>query len=175
MIYFIKDGLASRGLCKSYKLDPEKNYRFLKQPEDEATENILQRIKGNAIEFKTINNTLEDLEFTRNQISTLYAIVAAILNLGETRFGEDENLSAVIENKETVSNVAELLDVDSRKLLWALTNYCIVRDGKATRKRNSCDEARDARDVLANTLYARLVDYIVNEINTKLAIGKQIL
>lgn len=175
MVYYVRDGLVSRGLSKTYKLETENNNRFLRLQEETRSDDTLMRIKKNATEFKRINNILEDLEFTENQRSVIYSVIAAILNLGDATFAEKEDGSAVLENREVVENVSELLEVDLKKLCWALTNYCVVRDGKAHRKRNSCDEARDARDVLANTLYARLVDYIVNEINNKLSIGKQIL
>lgn len=118
---------------------------------------------------------MEDLEFTEDQIAVVYSVVAAILNLGEINFRENDDMSASIENKEFVENVADLLEVDQKKILWALTNYCVIKEGKAIRKRNSCYEAKDARNVLANTLYSRLVDYLINEVNAKLAVGKQIL
>lgn len=41
--------------------------------------------------------------------------------------------------------------------------------------KNTCDEARNSRDVLANNLYCRFVDYVVGAINDKLEIGKAIL
>lgn len=175
IIYYIRDGLVARGLCDTYKLDPDKNYRFLRLPDEPSKNQSMMRTKRNVDKFKKFSNVLEDLEFTEDQISSIYSIVAAILNLGEIDFKENEDTSSNIENKEVVDSVAELLEVDSKKISWALTNYCVVRDGKAMRKRNSCQEAREARDVFANTLYARLVDYVVNEVNEKLAVGKQIL
>lgn len=36
------------------------------------------------------------------------------------------------------------------------------------RKKHTCEEAKEARDVMANTLYQRLVDWIINVINYKL-------
>lgn len=118
---------------------------------------------------------MSELEFTEDQISSIYSIIAAILNLGEINFTENDDAVSTIENIETVENIAELLEVDSKKLSWALTNYCVVKNGRAIRKRNSYNEAKDGRDVLANTLFARMVNYIADEINKKLSVGKQIL
>lgn len=159
-----------------YRLKEDKQYRFLKFNEATTNTKLTSMLfKINVEKFQEISTVMTELEFTDEQISTIYAIVASILNLGETRFVQNDDMSAVIENKEVIENVAELIEVDPKKLLWALINYCVVKDGKAIRKRNSCEEARNARDVLANTLYSRLVDYMVNKVNTTLAIGKQIL
>lgn len=161
-------------MYQSYYLEAKKDYRFLRLPE-ETDDMAMNRIKKNVEKFEEISTILGDLEFNENQISVIFSIITAILNLGETKFQENDESSAVIGDKQALQNFAELVDVDSKKICWALSNYCLIRNGEAVRKRNSCHEARDARDVLANTLYARLVDYIVNEVNSKLAIGKRIL
>lgn len=40
------------------------------------------------------------------------------------------------------------------------------------RRKHTCEEAEEARDVLANTLYQRLVDWIINNINYKLSLTR---
>lgn len=42
------------------------------------------------------------------------------------------------------------------------------------RKKHTCEEAKEARNVLANTLYQRLVDWIVNNINYKLSMTRSL-
>lgn len=69
---------------------------------------------------------------------------------------------------------AELLGLDSKKFIWALINYCLIVKGSAVRKKHTCEEAKEARDVLANTLYQRLVDWIVNNINYKLSMTRSL-
>lgn len=163
-------------MCEAYKLEAEKNYRFLRLPEENTSDGRVMTTKRNVEKFNAISTIMEDLQFTEHQISTIYSIISAILNLGELKFQENDNdLSAVLGNREILTNVVELLEVDFRKMSWAFTNYCLVRNGNVIRKKNSCDEARDTQNVFANTLYARLVDYVVNEVNIKLDIGKQIL
>lgn len=70
--------------------------------------------------------------------------------------------------------VAELLGLDREKFTWALVNYCLIVKGSATRRKHTCEEAKEARDVLANTLYQRLVDWIINLINYKLSITRSL-
>lgn len=174
-MYYVKDGLVSRGLCETYKIKPEINYKFLRVPNDTMNSETPMKKRKNAEKFNRLSNIMSELEFSEDQISNVYSIIAAILNLGEIKFVENDDGSSSIENKEIVENVAELLEVDSKKLSWALTNYCVVKNGRALRKRNSYNEAKENRDVLANTLYSRMVNYIAEEVNIKLSVGKQIL
>jgi len=70
--------------------------------------------------------------------------------------------------------VAKLLGLDSKKFIWALANYCLVVKGSALRRKHTCEEAKEARDILANTLYQRLVDWIINMINYKLSMTRSL-
>lgn len=64
--------------------------------------------------------------------------------------------------------------MDSKKLIWALVNYCLVVRGSAIRKKHTYEEAKEARDVLANTLYQRLVDWLINIINYKFSMTRSL-
>jgi myosin-3 len=68
-----------------------------------------------------------------------------------------------------------LLSVDSKKLAWALCNYCIVENDTAARRRHSRPEAIEAKNVLARAIYTRLVDWIINIINLKLSLTRAVL
>lgn len=70
--------------------------------------------------------------------------------------------------------VAELLGLDPKKFIWALVNYCLIVKGSAMRRKHTREEAKEARDVLVNALYQRLVDWIVNIINYKLAMTRSL-
>lgn len=71
--------------------------------------------------------------------------------------------------------VAELLEVDGKKLKWTFTNYCVVTGGEAIRGKNTLTEAEETRASLARSLYCRLFDWIVNLINTKLSYMRLVL
>ncbi|XP_076271174.1 STKc_myosinIII_N_like and MYSc_Myo21 domain-containing protein ninaC isoform X1 [Rhynchophorus ferrugineus] len=178
ILYYIYDGLVSIDAVDRYKLRSNRNYRYLRIPDDTdiyTSNKPRDNIEKNVIKYKKIFSYMEEFEFSEEQICTFFSIVAAILNLGEIRFQESEDEScAVIENPHFAENVADLLEIDEKKFRWALTNYCLVKKGSVIRKRNTTDEARDTRDVLANNLYSRFVDYVVGIINEKLEIGKTI-
>jgi myosin heavy subunit len=132
-------------------------------------------VNCNLSKFKRILKIVEDFQLGEEEMDTIFCIVAAVLTVGEICFRESESEGAVVENSDHIERVGELLKIDPSKFGWALTNYCLVRKGTAIRRRSTVDEARDARDVFANNLYARLVDYIVGVINHKLSFGRAVL
>lgn len=71
--------------------------------------------------------------------------------------------------------MAELLNIDEKKFVWALLNYCAIVKGNVVRRKHTCDEAKEARNVLASTFYQRLVDWIVNTINQKFTVTRALL
>lgn len=167
--------MVSENLAEDYKLNTNRGYRYLRILEEERAERPRVEINKNILKFKRIKDILREFEFTNEERDTIFRCLSAILILGEVRFQEREDECAAIANVETAKEVAELLDTNEKKFRWALTNYCVLKDGAVMSKKNTCDEARDTRDVLANNIYSRLVDYVVARINQKLSLGKAIL
>lgn len=169
----------------SFELESGRNYRYLRV-ESEKLDCKLPYCRndedGNVERFKEFEAILRLLEFDAGQIQSIRKILASILILGNVRFTAGDNdasnggkNSAVIETQDEVRKVCKLLELDEKKFEWALVNYCLVQSGVAEKRKHTNDEARDARDVLAGTIYSRLVDWIVNIINQKFAFGRAIL
>lgn len=158
-------------------LNNDREYRYLRILQDSNSDRPRDNPKQNARKYQKILEIFKEYEFDDEQIESILCTLAAIINLGELRFCQkaDAEEVAEIENEDTAFKVAQLLKIDEKKFIWALTNYCVVNDETATRKRHNCEEARDARDVLANTLYSRVVQYVVMVINKKLSYGTAIL
>lgn len=193
MLYYIYDGLVHSDATSKYRLSSDRYYRYLRVSlEDERRHSPRDNIEQNVVKYKKIFSYMEEFEFTEEQIATFFSVIAAVLNLGvwfrlicvrclsgkiigEIRFNEDDNGLSVMEDPIYATNVAELLGIDCKRFTWSLTNYCLFKKGQAIRKKNTCDESRDSRDVLANNMYCRFVDYFVGLINNKLEIGRAIL
>ncbi|XP_063851203.1 LOW QUALITY PROTEIN: neither inactivation nor afterpotential protein C-like [Scylla paramamosain] len=109
--------------------------------------------------------------FTERELHTLYLILASILILGNVEFKGDQE--AAIADKEPVTEVCRLLDIEEKKLCWALCNYCLVKpDQSVEQAKKTQEEAELGRDALARTLFTRLVDWLINLINTKLTVTR---
>lgn len=166
--------MSSNGNLNKYSLDSERTYRYFRITSDdnpnlsEPRNNSEKNIRN----FKTLIEHLKAYDFTDGKLETIYKTLAAILNIGEIRFKDNNENKAEIENKEVCTKVAELLSIDEKKLMWALTNYCFIEQGSAVKVKNTSNQARDARDMFANCIYARLVDWVVNMLNAKMSRGR---
>ena len=163
-----------------FDLHAGRSYRYLRL----ANNNLKTKLtyvkdtpRANASAFKEFEQALLGLDFPLNMLESIYKILAAILMIGEIRFKQSDNpeKKAELEDQGIPDKIAGLLKVDVKKFKWALLNYCFIKNGQPEKRRHTADEARDARDILASTIYARLVDYIVNIINQKLALGRAVL
>lgn len=161
----------------SLKLESGRNYRYLRVESEQLVCKLpycRNDPEGNVTKFQQFEENLKLLDFDAADIESIRKILAAVLILGNVRFTDDGKY-ATIETTDEVRKVAQLLEVDEKKFEWALVNYCLVQGGLAEKRKHTNDEARDARDVLAGTIYSRLVDWIVNIINQKFAFGRAVL
>lgn len=177
IFYYFYDYVSSKNEHGNYHLKKSRDYRYLRIPEETPVtklpycrDNPTTNIKC----FEEFENGLKDLDFGQDQLDSIREILAAILILGNVRFSANGNFAA-IENIDEARMVASLLKLDDKKFEWALLNYCLIKNGSAEKRKLTLDEARDARDVLAATIYSRFVDWIFNLVNQKLAFGRAIL
>lgn len=176
IFYYIYDGLRDSSKLDKYELNPDRNYRYLRISNgDNYTNQPRDNVDGNVTKFKKIMEIMQSLDMKEEEIDSILTILSAILNLGDVRFKDLSPGVSGIENEDCAIKVARLLKIDEKKFVWSLTNYCLLNTGTAVRRRHTADEARDARDSFANTIYCRLLDYIVNMINYKLSYGRAIL
>lgn len=169
--------MSAENELEKYLLEAGRSYRYLRVPEERPNSKlayIRDEPEGNVERFKEFENHLLKLDFSKQQVEAIKNILAAILILGNVRY-MDVGKFAAVENSDVSQKVAKLLNVDDKKFQWSLENYCLIQSGSAERRKHTSDEARDARDVLAGTIYCRLVDWITNTINQKLALGRAVL
>ncbi|XP_058802662.1 neither inactivation nor afterpotential protein C [Phymastichus coffea] len=177
MFYYMYDGLEASGNLRQYLLPTGRRMRYLRVFDSDSIGGRRRSFKvrndphGNAKKFEHIKECLKALEMDEH-CEIIWRTMAAILMLGDVRFIEGGGGEADVHNIETARSVAELLHIDQKKFVWSLGNYCLIKKGTAVRRRLTCDEAKESRDVLANTLYQRLVDWIVNNVNWKLSVSR---
>ncbi|XP_017799206.1 PREDICTED: neither inactivation nor afterpotential protein C [Habropoda laboriosa] len=175
VFYYFYDGLDSISKLKQYLLPPGRRMRYLriseKGTERKRSFKVRNDPRGNVVKFDELKENLKILEM-EEYCETIWKLLAAVLTLGEIRFVEGNNGEADMDNNDAATKVAQLLNLDDKKFMWALLNYCVISKGTVVRRKHSCEEAKEARDVLANTIYQRLVDWIVNNINQKFTVTR---
>lgn len=201
VLYYFYDGMDAINKLKQYHLPPGRRMRYLriseKGTERKRSFKVRNDPRGNVTKFEDFKESLKILEMEEH-CEMIWKVLAAILILGEIRFIEDNNGEADMDNNDAANKgkefyiptfhkpmwyfsiislipVAELLSLDEKKFSWALLNYCMIVNGNAVRRKHTYEEAKEARDVLANTIYQRLVDWIVNTINVKFTLTRSLL
>lgn len=122
-------------------------------------------------DFKEVISSLSTLQFAKDEIETLWSVVAAVLHLGNVQFTTDED-KIQLKNTDVSQNVANLLQVTHDELKKALCERVIAAHGDIMRKEHTETQAFYGRDALAKAIFDRLFTWIVNKINSAIAVYK---
>lgn len=68
--------------------------------------------------------------------------------------------------------VSRLLGIEQSAIVAALTSVSVVTRGETIQRHNGVEEACATRDAMAKGLYARLFDWLVQQINRHLSFGR---
>ncbi|KAB0798080.1 hypothetical protein PPYR_09073 [Photinus pyralis] len=151
ILYYFYDGIQANGELNKYLLRDDRQCRYLRiPPEAKCSCKPRDDPKSNTKKFQKILEILREFLFGKEEIEAIFSALAAILVLGDIDFESNE-----IVNKDCASKVAQLLKIEEEGFISGLTSSHL-------------------RDVLANTLYSRVVQYIVSAINSKLCYGRAI-
>ncbi|KZV27226.1 myosin-2-like [Dorcoceras hygrometricum] len=127
-----------------------------------------------SLKFQILMGALNMVGISKEDQEHAFEMISAVLWLGNISFQvvDNENHIEVVAD-EAVTNAASLIGCSSWDLMHALSS-CRIQDGKEeVTKRLKLRKARDTRDALAKFIYANLFDWLVEEINSALAVSKQ--
>lgn len=177
LLYYFYDAMETDNRLEELYLEKYRAHRYLRISEEstKGVKGVRENADRNAEHYKEFIDNLKTLDWEVEDITFLETVLASVLVLGNVRFTDSKTGSADIENPVEATKVAKLLAVEESKFLWALINYCLVESGTAVKRKHSTDEARDARDTLACALYKRLIDWMINLINSKLSFMRSVL
>ena len=117
-------------------------------------------------------SSLNTLQFSKEDIDTLWRVVAAVLHLGNVEFAMEED-KIKLKNGRVAGTIAELLKVTPDELQNALCERVIAAHGDIMRKEHTQLEATYGRDALAKAIYDRLFTWIVDKINAAITVDNQ--
>ncbi|KAM9847042.1 unconventional myosin-Ic-like [Aulostomus maculatus] len=124
--------------------------------------------------WKAVLSALPVIGFTEDEVQKLLNIIASVLHLGNTQFGEGEEGETYITTETPIANVVKLLGVDGSALNEALTHKKLTAKGEEMISPLSFEQAVSARDALAKAVYGRTFTWLVEKINRSLALKDEI-
>ena len=163
---------ASTSLLVELKLMKSEDAKRPTTKDFAYTANSNSTVSGvdDAVEFKTLQESLNVVGIDAEEAKELFRVLAVILLLGNLKLTQDEQGQAQIPSSEDdlLTDICALLGVDLDSFKSALLNP-VIRAGKevVTQAREK-EQVQRSIEALSRSLYERLFDRLVGRLNTLL-------
>lgn len=153
---------ASPSIKREFNLLQPKDFHYLNQG------SLTYPGARDAADWEATMRAMQQLSFPKQTMHSIFALLAAVLHLGNVHFQNDAKDRACVANRPTLVFAAHLMKIDLADVERALCFRSLRVQGQTAMIPLSCSEATQARDALAKALYGALFDWVVNTVNQQL-------
>ncbi|XP_039026501.1 myosin-2-like isoform X2 [Hibiscus syriacus] len=160
---------APPALRERLNLKMANEYNYLIQ-----SDNLVINGVDDALKFHKLVEAMNIVQICKEQQEQAFAMLAAVLWLGDISFQVIDNEHHVEPSAdEALTSAARLLGCAAHELMQALSTHRIPAAKDNIAKKSTLQQAIDTRDALAKFIYASLFDWLVEQINKSLEVGKR--
>ncbi|XP_034558738.1 unconventional myosin-IXb [Notolabrus celidotus] len=160
VFYYLLMG-ASKDEQEEFHLLQPQDFLYLKQEGFNLDDE--EKLKQ---EYKRLHQAMEMVGFLATTKKYIFAILSAILHLGNVTYTlSEENEVLEVGPDEVLPTLCDLLKVKKELLVKALTKRRVVAAGATVVSQYTLQEAYTVRDSMAKSLYGALFDWIILHIN----------
>ncbi|KAK3222510.1 hypothetical protein Dsin_009535 [Dipteronia sinensis] len=160
---------APLALREKLDLRTANDYKYLRQSSCHSITGV-----DDAEQFHVVVEALDTVHVSKEDQESVFAMLAAVLWLGNVSFTviDNENHVEPVADEDLI-NVAKLIGCNIEELKLALSTRKMRVGNDNIVQKLTLPQAIDTRDALAKSIYACLFDWLVEQINKSLAVGKR--
>ncbi|XP_044494228.1 myosin-1-like [Mangifera indica] len=160
---------APSSLREKLNLMNANEYKYLRQSSCYSIARV-----DDAEQFRVVVEALDIVHVSKEDQESVFAMLAAVLWLGNVSFtviDNENHVEAVAD--EALITVAKLIGCNIEDLNLALSTRKMRVGNDTIVQKLTLSQAIDTRDALAKSIYACLFEWLVEQINKSLAVGKR--
>ncbi|KAF2575573.1 hypothetical protein F2Q70_00004929 [Brassica cretica] len=161
---------ASPVLKERLKLKTASEYTYLNQSDCLTIDRV-----DDAQKFRKLLEAFDIVQIPKEHQERVFALLAAVLWLGNVSFRVTDNENHVeVVADQAVTNAAMLMGCNSEELMVVLSTRKLQAGTDCISKKLTLRQATNMRDGIAKFIYASLFDWLVEQINIALEVGKSL-
>ncbi|XP_020573053.1 myosin-1-like [Phalaenopsis equestris] len=159
---------ASKSLREKLNLKSAEEYKYLRRTNCFTISGV-----NDAERFRSVQDAMKVVHISEEQQEEAYTMLATVLWLGNISFSviDNENHVEVVADEAAIT-VSKLLGCEILDLKLALSTREMRVGNDHIVQKLTLSQAIDSRDALAKSLYASLFDWIVENVNKAIGVGK---